>query len=55
MGLVKLSAIGLLIYASYCLYEGRRNRASFSFTISGALFAYWAMRWWQAWYEAKGY
>jgi len=54
MGLVKLAAIGSLVFAGYCLYEGRRERASFSLTISGALFAYWAMRWWQEWYEAKG-
>lgn len=54
MGLVKIAAIGSLVYAGYCLYEGRRNRASFSFTVSGALFAYWVMRWWQEWYEARG-
>ena len=55
MGLVQLAAVGSLVYAGYCLYEGRRNRASFSLTISGALFAYWVMRWWQEWYEARGY
>jgi len=54
MGLVKLAAIGSFLYAGYCLYEGRRNRASFSLPISGALLAYWVMRWWQEWYEASG-
>ena len=54
MGLVKLAAIGLLIYAGYCLYEGHRDRASLSLTISGAFFAYWVARLWQEWYEARG-
>ena len=53
MGLVKLAAIFFLVYAGYCLYEGRRDRASFAFTVSGALLAYWVMRWWQEWYESR--
>lgn len=54
MGLIKLAAMGSLIFAGYCLYEGRRERALFSLTISGAFFAYWVIRWWQEWYEARG-